>query len=178
MEHFAPQSNADMQVKGITPDALKETLEELETYNLQCRLGRKYDQYQVEIPIKYRGINRYWWPGYFQEVTDEKLGITHILPIYDNDPEYPDKLLLVRYQIQDEDGTPMQTLAATEKHIRAVQMEYDRQQRMALKNPTLAEAPKIVLPEFHRPEDAKAILDTKLTQTPTPGDCTQTPRPV
>jgi hypothetical protein len=153
-------------------------LEELEAYNLQCRLGRKYDQYQAEIPIKYRGINRYYWPGYFQEVTDDKLGISHILPIYDNDPEYPDKLLLVRYQIQDEDGTPMQTLAAAEKHIRAVNLEYERQRLMALKNPTLVEAPKILLPEFHRPEDAKAILDTKLTRSPTPANNPNAPRPV
>jgi hypothetical protein len=173
---FAPQENPEYQVTGITPDALLEMLQELEKYNLRCAQGRKYDQYEVEIPIKYRGIRKYWWPKDFQEVTDEKGLITHVLPIYDNDPEFDNKILLIRYQIQDEDGTPMQTLAAAEKHIRAARLESERQEMMAQKNPALNEAPKIILPEFHRPEDARQILDAKLN--PTSANIANPPRPI
>lgn len=159
---FAPQETPDKQVLGISPTALKEVLEELEAYNLQCRLGRRYDQYEREIPIKYRGINRYWWPSQFDEAPDELLGSTHILPIYDTDPEYREKTLLVRYQVQDEDGTPMQTLAVAEKHIRAARLEADRKERMLMKNPELSASPKIVLPDFHRPDAARRLIDDRL----------------
>ena len=159
---FAPRDNPSRQTTGITPDGLKEVLEELEAYNLKCRLGRKYDQYQKEIPIEYRGINKYWWSNEFEEIDNGSGGIEQILSIYDTNPLIGQRLLLVRYCIQDEDGTPMLTLAAAEKHIQAARMEYDRQQRMAIKRPELVYSPKVSLPEFHRPNAAKEILDAKL----------------
>jgi hypothetical protein len=158
---FAPQESPDRQITGITPDNLKVVLEELEAYNLQCRLFRKYDQYQKEIPIQYRGINRYWWQD-FQESTNEKGEVEHILAIYDNNPEFATKTLLVRYRIEDENGMPMTTIATAEKHIQAARLEYDRQQRMAAKNPTLSDSPKITMPVFHTPTEARRILDAQL----------------
>ena len=154
----------------INPHRLREIIEELEQYNLACRLYRKYDAVGDEIPAKYRGRNRYWVTT--SDGHDEVHGDYPLISIYDQDPESPEhRVLICRYRPErpamktttgkDLPAVPLQTVAQAEKQIRAAQLEAERQERMRKKDPRLTTDLKIKIPTLMAPAAARRRIDEK-----------------
>ena len=66
----------------INPYRLKQILEDLEAYNKDCRMGlsRTTDGTDSEIPMKYRGRNRYGRPGCQELAIMRYMGSIRSLP--------------------------------------------------------------------------------------------------
>jgi hypothetical protein len=157
----------------INPHRLREIIEELEQYNLACRLYRKYDAVGEEIPAKYRGRNRYW--ATVSEGHHETYGEYPLVSIYDQDPEALDgRVLICRYRPErpaqksttggELPAVPLQTIAQAEKQIIAARLEAERQERMKKKDPRLATDIKIKIPTLLAPTAARRRLDAKYVQ--------------
>jgi hypothetical protein len=155
----------EIDEQPITMENFKKIIEELEIYNKDSRLWKKYDSSGGEIPERYRGRNRYWVNQ--GEGNDETIGPYTLISIYDLDPEAKDgRRLICRYKIVDNDGiTPLQSLEQAERHAMAARMEAERQERMAKKDSKLVSALHIQMPTLYRPEEARKIVEVKLNPT-------------
>jgi len=141
----------------INPFRMKLLIEELETYNLACRQWKKYYEGE-EIPEKYRGRNRYWASP--ADGNDAEHGPYTIIWIYDLDPSALDgRALIAKYKIARYDGAPLQTLQQAEKHVRAAQLDAERKERQAKKDPRLNNELKVHMPLMYSPTAARRKID-------------------
>lgn len=158
----------------INPYRLKKVIEDCENYNKDSRLWKQYESDTgEEIPEKYRGRNRYWaTPG---EGNDDKVGTYTIISIYDLDPSAEDgRILICKYRPEraayrtskgeEIDATPLQTMQQAEKHIRACQLDAERQERMAKKDPKLVSELKVHMPLMMAPDAARKRINARQTK--------------
>ena len=142
-------------------DEIKAIIEDCEDYNRDSRLWKIRDEYGNEIPMKYRGRNRYWITK--GETEDTVHGPYTNIQIYDLDPEAKDhRRLIAKYKIVSEDGTVMQTIEQAERHVMAARLEAERVERMALKDPKLNSSINIHMPLLYHPDEARKVIDARL----------------
>jgi hypothetical protein len=152
----------------VNPAKLQKILQELEVYNKDCRLWKKYDDTGAEIPMRYRGRNRYW--AVVGNANDPAYGEYPVISVYDLDPETLDgRILICRYRPARAaqknmhgtqlDAVPLQTLAQAEKSMRAARLEAERQERMAKKDPKLTSEINVHIPLLYAPDAARRKID-------------------
>lgn len=158
----------------INPYRLKQILEDIESYNKDSRMGlsRTTDGTDSEIPIKYRGRNRYWTPKTPSTGNHKVYGEYPVICIYDMDPEAIDgRILIAKYvpyraAYKDSKGNeieavPLQTVKQAEKSILAARLEAERQERMAKKDSRLVSEVKVQMPLLMAPNAARRQIDAR-----------------
>jgi len=153
----------NMNETPITQAKLKKFIEYWEAYNLNCKLFRQFDPDGAEIPLKYRGRKRY----HLQEgISQNEEGEYTQYYLCDMDPEDPNgKVQIAIYVVTDTAGQRLQTDYQIQKHIKAAQLEYERQRRMELARPELAHTKiDIKLPKVKRPATGRKQLADRVTQ--------------
>lgn len=159
----------------INPYRLKQILEDMESYNKDSRLGlsRTTDGTDSEIPLKYRGRNRYWTPRTPGTGHHEVHGEYPVICIYDMDPEAIDgRILIARYvpyraaykdsKGNEVDAVPLQTVKQAEKSILAARLEAERQERMGKKDSKLVSEVQVNMPTLMSPNAARRRIDARL----------------
>ncbi len=159
----------------INPYRLKLILEDMEAYNKDSRLGlsRTTDGTDTEIPLKYRGRNRYWTPKTPGTGHHEVHGEYPIVAIYDMDPEAIDgRILIAKYvpyraaykdcQGNEIEAVPLQTVRQAEKSILAARLEAERQERMGKKDSKLVSEVRVNMPTLMSPNAARRRIDARL----------------
>lgn len=137
----------------VTLSKMKKIIEWINDYNLQCRLGAKYDKSGDEIPVQYVGRNRYWI--HQVEGRDETIGEHTLFAVYELDPSTDEKrILLCRYVLVDSRGDFVQTAAQARKHLIASRLDAERKERMAKADPKLTDTIKIHMPSIYKPSKA------------------------
>ncbi len=152
-----------MTETSVTQAKLKKLIEYWEEYNLNCRLFRQFDQDGVEIPLKYRGRKRYHLQDGVALGPDGEYTQYYL---FDMDPEDPNgKVHIAVYVVTDPTGSiRLQTDYQIQKHIKAAQLEFERQRQMELSRPDLARTKlDVKLPRVKRPMTGKKQLAERIT---------------
>jgi len=160
--------NPEIDEVPINPYRLKKIIEDVNLYNKDSRLWKQYEAGGEEIPMQYRGRNRYWLT--VGEGQDAKYGPYTVVSLYDLDPQ--EKTLICKYKIVREatktltgkelEEVPLQTLAQAEKYVKAARLEAERQERMAKKDPKLTSEIKAHIPLMMAPDAARKRIDARL----------------
>lgn len=147
----------EIKPQPITEANYKTMILEHELYNKDCRLFKAFTEDGEEIPLKYRGANRYWKTE--GVMLDPVIGEHTLYFIYELDPEEPGgRVLLAVYYITNEAGEKLQDMSQIQKHTKAARMEAERQERMSRKYPELVSKIDTKLPQLMTPVEGKDKL--------------------